>query len=403
MDVLYISALASETVISEIYKKTQTNPGFAVQKFSRLLVRGLGRNQIGVTALSTPPITKEYTNKLWINLKNETENGVTYKYMPFINFPIVKHIWIFIYSFFYVLRWGIKTRDNKAVMCDVLCISSSMGSLLASKICGIKSVAVVTDIYEQMVGHKVSGFNSILKKLAGFLNRKYARSFTHYVLLTDAMSDVVNTKGRPYMVMEALCDEVLADEKIPDLEKTLPKVIMYAGGLEEKYGLKMLVEAFKAIDRNDVELHLYGSGSYVTELIEEVKKDDRIKYWGVKPNEEIVEAEYKATLLVNPRFTAEEFTKYSFPSKNMEYMVSGTPLLTTKLPGMPEEYYPFVYLIHEESIEGFSKAILSVLNQSDEMRRKKGFLARTFVLNEKNNVMQAKRILQFMCNDKYCE
>ena len=82
-------------------------------------------------------------------------------------------------------------------------------------------------------------------------------------------------------------------------------------------------------------------------------------------------------------------------------MVSGTPLLTTKLPGMPEEYYPFVYLINEESVEGFSKAMLNVLNQSDEMRRNKGLLARTFVLNEKNNVIQAKRILQFMCNDKY--
>ena len=36
----------------------------------------------------------------------------------------------------------------------------------------------------------------------------------------------------------------------------------------------------------------------------------------------IVKEEKKSTLLVNPRFTNEEYTKYSFPSKNMEYMAS---------------------------------------------------------------------------------
>ena len=396
MKVLYISPLSSSRLIDEIFRKTNLNPGFAVQKFSRLLVRGLGQNQIDVTAFSIPPITKQYTKKTWVNLKNETEDGVTYKYMPFVNFPIIKHIWVFMYSFFAVLRWGMKAGDNKAIICDVLCISSSMGSLLASKLCGIKSVAVVTDIYDQMVGHKVSGLKAVVKKLAGYLNRKYVRSFTHYVLLTEAMSGLVNPKGRPYMVMEALCDEALANETIPDVGKAFPKVIMYAGGLEEKYGLKMLVEAFKIIGRDDIELHLYGSGSYVTELIEDVKRDDRIKYWGVKPNEEIVEAEYKASLLVNPRFTTEEFTKYSFPSKNMEYMVSGTPLLTTKLPGMPEEYYPFVYLINEESIEGFAIAIENTINQTSRSLREKGEAARDYVLGKKNNVIQASRIINLI-------
>lgn len=396
MKVIYISALSSEGVISQIHKRTQSNPGFAVQKFSRLLVNGFVCNNVDIIALSVPPITRQYTKRVWVKVKNETEAEIRYKYMPFINFPIIKHIWVFIYSFFTVLRWGVKTRDKKAIICDVLCISSSMGSLLASKICGIKSVAVVTDIYDQMVGKKVRGFNAFVKKLAGYLNRKYVRSFTHYVLLTEAMSDVVNPKGRPYMVMEALCDEALADEKIPDVEKAFPKVIMYAGGLEEKYGLKMLVEAFKTIDREDIELHLYGSGSYVAELVEEMKKDNRIKYLGVKPNEEVVEAEYKATLLVNPRFTTEEFTKYSFPSKNMEYMVSGTPLLTTKLPGMPEEYYPYIYVIAEESVDGFAVAIKYVLNQSEESLREKGASARDYVLNKKNNVIQAGRIVDLI-------
>ena len=398
MKVLYISALSSEKLISDIYAKTQTNPGFAVQKFSRLLVKGLVHNDAEVISISNAPITREYTKRLWINLGRETEESVAYRYMPFVNVPILKHICIFVCSFFYVLIWGLKYREDKAIICDVLCVSSSIGSLLASKLCGLRSVAVVTDIYDQMVGQRTRGFKTVIKKLAGILNKKYVGLFDRYILLTEDMNAIVNPKKRPFIVMEALCDEKLSDVVWESADKSFPKVIMYAGGLEEKYGLKMLVQAFRTISDDNIELHLYGSGSYVEELVDETKEDRRIKFWGVKSNEEIMDAESKATLLVNPRFTTEEFTRYSFPSKNMEYMVSGTPLLTTKLPGMPKEYYPFVYLLDDESVEGYARAIIKTLKQSDESLAIMGRLARKFVLDNKNNIIQARRIINLVCD-----
>ena len=396
MKVLYISALSSEKLISDIYAKTQTNPGFAVQKFSRLLVKGLVHNDAEVISISNAPITREFTKRLWINLGRETEESVAYQYMPFINIPFLKQICIFVCSFFYVLIWGLKYREDKAIICDVLCVSSSIGSLLASKLCGLRSVAVVTDIYDQMVGQKTRGFKMVIKKLAGILNKKYVGSFDRYVLLTEDMNAIVNPKKRPFIVMEALCDEKLSDVVWEFADKSFPKVIMYAGGLEEKYGLKMLVQAFRTISDDNIELHLYGSGSYVEELVDETKEDRRIKFWGVKSNVEIVEAESKATVLVNPRFTTEEFTRYSFPSKNMEYMVSGTPVLTTKLPGMPSEYYPYVYLIEDESVDGFALAMSSILQLPSDILQRKGLAARNFVLREKNNIRQGGRIMNLI-------
>ncbi len=396
MKVLYISALSSEKLISDIYAKTQTNPGFAVQKFSRLLVKGLVHNDAEVISISNAPITREYTKRLWINLGRETEESVAYRYMPFVNVPILKHICIFVCSFFYVLIWGLKYREDKAIICDVLCVSSSIGSLLASKLCGLRSVAVVTDIYDQMVGQRTRGFKTVIKKLAGILNKKYVGLFDRYILLTEDMNAIVNPKKRPFIVMEALCDEKLSDVVWESADKSFPKVIMYAGGLEEKYGLKMLVQAFRTISDDNIELHLYGSGSYVEELVDETKEDRRIKFWGVKSNEEIMDAESKATLLVNPRFTTEEFTRYSFPSKNMEYMVSGTPVLTTKLPGMPSEYYPYVYLIEDESVDGFALAMSSILQLPSDILQRKGLAARNFVLREKNNIRQGGRIMNLI-------
>lgn len=396
MELLYISALSSERLINEIYNRTNENPGFAVQKFSRLLVKGIIINGSKCISLSVLPIGRSYTQKLWVSLKNESENSVNYRYIPFINLSFLKHICVFLYTFFYVLFWGIKDRNQKAIVCDVLCVSSSIAALLASKICGLKSVAVVTDIYNQMVGQQTSGVRSIISRLAGCLNSWYVSYFSKYVLLTEAMNEVVNPKGRPYIVMEALCDSNLADIEIIKYKKAYPKVILYAGGLEERYGLKMLVEAFKQVKLDNVELHIYGSGSYVNDLLIETANDSRIKYWGVRSNEEIVEAEYRATLLVNPRFSTEEFTKYSFPSKNMEYMVSGTPVLTTKLPGMPKEYYSYVLLIDDETIEGYVNAIEGSLGFSSDVLNDLGDKGRKFVLEKKNNVYQARRIVKLI-------
>lgn len=396
MKILYISVLSSERLINDIHKSTGSNPGFAVQKFSRMLVKGLISNGEDVTAFTNPPISSAYCNNKWIKLDEEIEDGVKYKYIPFLNFPFLKHICVFIYSFFYVLFWGLKGRKNKAIICDVLSISTCFGSLLASKINRVKSVGLVMDIYSQLIGEKTFGISAIIKRVAISINKWYSSSFTLYVLLTEAMNEVVNTKQRPYLVMEALCDNTITDNQVAKAIKTEPKTLMYAGGIEEKYGIKMLVEAFKTIPRDDIQLVLYGSGSYVDELIHTIEKDNRIKFFGVVSNYEIVKAELSATLLINPRFSNEDFTKYSFPSKNMEYMVSGTPLLTTKLPGLPEEYNKFVYLFESETIEGYSKAIEIILDKSQNELINFGNKARNFVLQEKNNIQQAKRIINLL-------
>lgn len=267
-----------------------------------------------------------------------------------------------------------------------------MGALLASKVNGLQSIAVVTDIYGMMVG---SSKTSFLSTLAAKLNSKYISLFDKYVLLTEQMNEVVNPKGRPHIVMEALCDSSLLRETHMLVPKSHPRTVLYAGGVYERYGLKMLAEGFLKANVPDAILIYFGEGSYVEEYKALCEEHPNLEYRGVVPNEEIMREEQMATLLVNPRFTTEEFTKYSFPSKNMEYMASGTPLLTTKLPGMPKEYYPYVFLFEEETIDGYADAISEALALSESELSTLGESAKQFVLQHKNNIEQARRISEF--------
>ena len=136
-------------------------------------------------------------------------------------------------------------------------------------------------------------------------------------------------------------------------------------------------------------------GDMENEMPAYMKRDNRIVYKGIVLNNEIVQIQEEATLLINPRPTTEEFTKFSFPSKNMEYMVSGTPMVTTKLPGMPPEYYEYVFLFEDETVEGMADTLKNILLRSDAELSCLGSKAQQFVLNSKSNYIQAERILNF--------
>lgn len=168
------------------------------------------------------------------------------------------------------------------------------------------------------------------------------------------------------------------------------------GGLHEEYGIKELIDGFNMVQNQEIELRLYGQGNAVEYIEKAAQKNKRIKYCGVKTNEEIIIAEKKAVLLINPRPTKGEFTLYSFPSKTIEYMLTGTPVLMTKLPGMPKEYYNFLYLINQETAIGIKEKIEEVIKLPREELLEKGKIAREFIINNKNNKIQGKRIYEFI-------
>ena len=393
MKILYISAMASQKALEDAKKQDPSFSSYAVQKFTRLLNEGFVKNGNDVQALSTfflPNVGYLY------HRHKEEENGIRFEYAPSLNLRAFRIVWLLVYCFVKVLLWGLSGRKNKVVFCDVLNVSACAGAILATKITRLPCVGIVTDMPGIGVGNNETNQKM---SLSDRINRSYLDKFTHYVFLTEQMNNVINTKHRPYMVMEGLVDINMTIPK--NNQKKDKRIVIYAGGLYERYGLKLLVDGFIQADVENTELWLYGNGPFVESLNAYCENHPNIKYTGIRPNEEVVEAELKATLLVNPRPTHEEFTMYSFPSKNMEYMVSGTPVLTTILPGMPKEYYPYVYLFDNgETTEGYAELLRHVLTLPDEELQEKGMKARNWVLENKNNIKQAKRIAEFIDTNK---
>lgn len=397
MKILYASSVCSPKVLNYIFDISVVKPGQAIQKFHRLLLEGFSNDPINqVTALSDIPITRVSSKKIFYNIKNDKYKNIQFKYLITVNLPVLKNIFVFLLSFFSVCKFIIENRkEKKIVFCDILNISICSASFFACKLLNQKICVLITDLPSDMVleKRKKSLKNKIYLKISQFLIFR----FDYYIGLTKFMNELVNPHHKPFLVIEGLVDSNINFSAIEQgWPKAKSRVIMYAGGLDARYGLNNLVEGFIKLPNKDVELHLYGDGEFKEKLEYYCNIDSRVKYFGVIKNDLMMEKLNMASLLVNPRPTKDEYTKFSFPSKNLEYMSTGVPLLTTRLKGMPREYYEHVYIIEDESSLGISNILLKTLVKSDYELREFGERSKKFVLSNKSNKVQADKILKFL-------
>ena len=395
MDILYVSNLCSKDKFKELFERSKIQPGQQIQKYHRLMVEGLAQNKrTSIKVLSAIPVNRLMSTKIYFKGEKEEVNGVEYRYLAFINFPILRHICLFTTCFFYALKWYFKNK-NGVVICDVLNVTISIAALLFSKVFRIISIGIVTDVPVLLAGISEDR-TKFINRIAVLIKTYTMKRFNSYVFLTEYMNALINKRHRPYVLIEGLVDIDMVNIKNELSGKYGKKVCLYAGQIKNIYGMKLLTDAFIAAGVDNTELHIYGSGDFEEELKKICQKHADVKYFGIVPNDIVVKEQLKATLLINPRPINKEYTKYSFPSKNMEYMVSGTPTLTSNLPGMPEEYKQYVYLIENETVEGLTNTLRVILSKPKDELHQKGMIAKNFVLHSKNNIIQAKKILDII-------
>lgn len=400
MNIIYLSSSCSDGKFNELREKGITRKLPQAQKYHRLLIEGIVQNLDGsLYAISAFPVNRQWTKQIFFAREKETIGRIEYIYDAFINLSILRQWTRIIQSKREIKKIYYQNKDC-VIICDVLNQSLANAARTCGKKLGIPIIGIVTDLPGYTSGARRKSYSIIRRMVAEFaekISAKNLEKYDAYLLLTEAMKSMVN--GKPYIVLEGHCDSNMERKENNFSNKSQPKIALYAGGIHKEFGIEKLVNAFVRGGFSDWELHIYGDGNYQKELEELTSRISNIKYYGVQPNSVIVEKQLKATLLLNPRLTDAEYVKYSFPSKTMECMASGTPLCTTRLPGMPAEYYPYVYFFDDESEDGMLATLQDIFEKSEKEHYKFGKKAKEFVMTEKTNVKQAKKFLDFI-NEK---
>lgn len=286
----------------------------------------------------------------------------------------------------------IKKSDDK----EILIYSTYQPFLKAVKKLdkSYKITLIVPDLPEYYDYAKVSRVRKLLRKLNNRSIEKCIRRVDRFVLLTEAMKEPLSVGNRPYTVVEGICTSKPSEVVRKRTEDK--KVILYTGSLNKQFGIDVLVDAFGKIANENYELWICGGGDYQENVKKAAECDNRIKFFGFVTKEKVAELQSKATVLVNPRQNTDEFTKYSFPSKTMEYLLSGIPVVAYKLEGIPDEYDAYMAYVEDNSPQSLAEILCNICEDSDRIYTIKAINAIDFVVKKKNSKIQTKKIIDLI-------
>ena len=208
--------------------------------------------------------------------------------------------------------------------------------------------------------------NDFKRKVFDYFNRR----FDKFIVFAEAMQDYL-PKGKPCMLLEGFAPETVQKPQVRE-----KNIAMYAGGLAEDNGIRMMIEAAHKSELID-ELWICGVG----DCLEYVKSatDNKVKYLGRLTNSEVLSYEKQAKILLNVRNPQNDLTKFSFPSKVLEYMTAGGIVISSELRGIPKEYNEHIELLKDYTADGLAIAMDRIFGMDDALFLKKTESACAFV------------------------
>lgn len=254
----------------------------------------------------------------------------------------------------------------------------------------VRLVLVLPDFIEHMAA---------TSRRQKFNNQRNARKFygmlsqiDYYILLTAAMADHLKLNTDRFSIVEGI-DASLGEGDLSGSPDGKGPIFIYTGTLAKRYGILDLLDAFSKINIPSSQLWICGDGDARAAVEESARADRRITYHGRVTRPAAIALQARAHVAVNPRRPEGEFTKFSFPSKTIEYLASGRPVVMHWLPGIPEEYRPYLIVPDTPDVAGLAASLKSVAERPLAELLVAGARGREFIQKEKSPHAQIRKIM----------
>ena len=356
-----------------------------------------GENPWIINTLLVPLYKKGYTAPTVKERPLADRQGINHGYL---NLPGLHSMSLFWGARKHIRKWSLNNRNERPKVLIAYSLTSyTLKAMNYAKALNpsIRTVIIVPDLPQYTYGETSNPLAKIINALGKhkviFDIHKYSSQVDGWFCFSEHMQEKIPC-CKKYMVLEGIASDTFAVIDAKRMRDEDIVEIVYAGGCNKKYGLPLLIDAFQSIEDKKMRLIICGKGDYQTHIEERAREDSRIIYLGEIPRKELLELQKGADLLVNPRVNCGIFTKYSFPSKNMESLSSGTPFLGYKLEGIPDEYDQYINYFSEPTADSLAEAILAICNHYDSAKAN-ALLAQRYVLETKDKYSWGKKIIAF--------
>lgn len=400
MKVIFCGSFFSHERHEEIICRSKGAVSNANNLLQHNIIYGLSNFHDNLCCIALPNIgsyPKTYKDKFFKGNDTFLEYGeriIQSTDLPFLNYRIIKHLFR-MFSLIKQLSSSL-SREHYTLIYFYDCDISFLMCTPLLKILGYKfnTCLIIPDL-PTMTGDVDSILIKFLKNTLSILLKNSLRFIDTFSVISSGMIDKLKLDANKTIVIEGIYNgrrDYLFEK---DSSCTLKnKNIFYSGAIDERNGIVLLVNAFKRINDPNYTLTIVGEGPLADWLVLQSECDIRINYLGQIKHSSVLELQRKSDLLINPRIPNQSFTSYSFPSKTMEYLASGIPVLMFKLDGVPDEYFKYVTLCHSNTVDALEKSICSILECDYETAISKAKTAKEFILKCKNPYVQCKKLYE---------
>lgn len=377
-------------------------PAVQTHKFGWSFARSLRHVFLEVVLASSCPVQNyPLVNKLIFRRKFFKSNEFHGVLLGFVNVLFLKHVTRLVSCILFVTPIIVRQR-LKLVFVHGLHTPYLIFALF-TRFLGCRVVVVLTDPPGVMLATD-SYVARAMKRIDVLLVRFLLRRVDAVIALAPRLVEQL-APCRPALLFPGILDSTLESPSIsqttddPDgiVDTHSPFTVVYAGGLSCAYGVDRLLDAIIGFDLGEsVRLKLYGRGDQVERIKNLALVDTRIEYGGFVSTELLLPELCSADVLINPRPTSEDFASMSFPSKLIEYLATGRPVLTTRIPSIPDELGGCFYYIDDESSEGIRAAIIQLKDMSVSSKSLNCSNAKQFVFSEFSEFATGQKIRKFV-------
>ena len=237
---------------------------------------------------------------------------------------------------------------------------------------GIPWIAVVCDVDGQ----------SSPRAVEAYLERVH-RATGRVVLAWSAYQDQVSA---PKIHLDGGVTRVRPRSKAPP-----GRSLLYTGMLGKHGGIEMLLEAFQSMSDPRAELWICGKLPS-EEFLRRVGEDRRVRYYGAVGEAELEDLSDRAAVFVNPRPAEITESSFNFPSKILEYLSYGKPVVSTWTPGLAPEYRDVLIVPDEPRPGALARTLEHVLDWPEGDREDYRHRVSAFLEGKRLWSVQARRL-----------
>jgi glycosyltransferase involved in cell wall biosynthesis len=371
----------------------------AGQMFQQELVLSLARAGMSPTIIySVEPIPAFPRSRRWFSRTGRItlSNGLEVYLLPFLNIQPLKPLTAGLTLFARLLAWGWRYRGrSKLVHCVNLTVPPGLIVLAAARLIGAKASVSLLDVYCPGVIVR----DSTARRLDFWLQRQLIPRFDGHMVASQAIAEDF-APGRRVCRIEGgvrpqdFCGGKRRSSTTRDGHPVFTVVL--AGSLETYNGVELALEAFDRLPSAGFRLVVAGSGSLASLVADRAKHDCRITYAGFLEFVDVLALYQAADVLLNTRLTKALSTRHFFPSKLMEMMASGVPVISTCTGHVESEFDGLLYLLRQESPRGLADLLREIVATPVEARVALGQQARTHVLAHKTWDKQGARLAEYL-------